>query len=175
MKLIILLTSNSEEQQLTIFVFMSDCGCLYWRKQESEGRDDVQMVEASTGKEVEVDNALPSPPKHRPSAEKRKRVTEVQKLEISEGSQKILSTEKGTNGVRRRREKESSDQSEQPVVFKEPCIPQERKARGKGPKQKKPRCQAVLASDCKEDKAGAHQDINSPKVSAPTHYHSDLH
>jgi hypothetical protein len=139
------------------------------------GRDDVQMVEASTGKEVEVDNALPSPPKHRPGAEKRKRVTEVQKLEISGGSQKVLPTEKGTSGVRRRREKDSSDQSEQPVVFKEPCVPQEKKARGKGPKQKKPRSQTVLASDCKVDKVGAHQDNNSPKVSAPTHYHSVLH
>ena len=145
---------------------MSDCGCLYC-KQESEGRDDVQMVEASTGREVESDNALPSPPKHRPGAEKRMRVTEVQKLEINVGSQKVLRTEKGTSIVRRRREKESSGEREQPAVFREPCMPQETKARGKGPKQKKSKNQAVPGKDCKEDKAGAHQDNNSSKVRKP--------
>ena len=125
------------------------------------------MVEASAGKGLEADNALPSPPKQRPGAEKRKRVTEVQKLEISGGTHSVLPTEKGTSCVRRRREKESSDEREQPTVFKEPCIRQEKKARGKGPKQKKPRSQGVLAKDCKKNNVGAPEDNSSSKVSAP--------
>ena len=96
----------------------------------------MQMVERSAGKGVEADNALPSPPKQRPGAEKRRRVTEVQRLEISGGTHSVLPTEKGTSCIRRRREKESSDEREQPAVFREPCMPQETKARGKGPKQK---------------------------------------
>lgn len=126
----------------------------------------MQMVERSAGKGVEADNALPSPPKQRPGAEKRRRVTEVQRLEISGGTHSVLPTEKGTSCIRRRREKESSDEREQPAVFKEPCIPQERKARGKGPKQKKPRSQGVPAKDCKEDNVGAPEDNSSSKVSA---------
>ena len=146
---------------------MSNCGTLYCGKQEHEGRDDVQIVEVRTGKEVEADNALPSLPKHRPAAEKRKRVTEVQKLKNSGGSQKLPRTEKGTGSVYKMREKGSGDEREQPAVEKEPSIPKEKKARGKAPKQKKSSNQAVVAKDSKKDKVGAHQDKSSSKVSAP--------
>jgi hypothetical protein len=173
-----LLTNVSEEQPLTICL-MSDCGCLYWGKQEPEGRDDVQMVEISSDKEVEADSALPSPSKHRPAAEKRKRVTEVQKLKIGGGSQKVPRTEKGTGSVYKRREKGSGDEQEQPAVEKEPSIPQERKTRGKAPKQKKSSNQAVVAKDSKEEKVGAHKDKSSSKVrkaeALPTRFFSKVY
>jgi hypothetical protein len=137
------------------------------------------MEEVSEGKEVEADTALLSPSKHCPTGEKRKRITEVQKLEINGGEQKIPRTEKGTASVYKRREKGSPNEREQMRTGKGSPVAQERKTRGNGGKQKKSRNPAVVAKDSKEDKVGAHQDKSTSKVrkaeALPTWFFLKLH
>jgi hypothetical protein len=156
---------------------MSDCGCLYWGKQEYKREDNVQMQEVKKGKEVEEDTLSPLVAKHRPAGEKRKRITEVQKLEIKGGELKIPRTEKGTGSVYNRREKESLDERQQKKAEKGSpdeqqrkktekgsTVPEERKTRGKGSKHKKVRSPSVVAKDSKEDKAVAHGAKSTSKV-----------
>ena len=137
------------------------------------------MEEVSEGKEIEADTALLSPSKHCPTGEKRKRITEVLKLEINGGEQKIPRTEKGTANIYKRREKGSLNEREQVRTEKGSPVTQERKTRGKGGKQKKSRNLVVVAKDSKEDKVGALQDKSTSKVrkakALPTRFFLKLH
>lgn len=139
----------------------------------------MQRIEVIKGKEVEAVTTLPSPPKHRPAGEKRKRITEVQKLEINGGEPKIARTEKGTVGVHQRREKGSPDSQEQVRTEKGSPVAEEKKPRGKGGKQKKSRNPVVAAKDSKEVKVGAQVDKSTSKVrnsvALPTWFFHKLH
>ena len=71
------------------------------------------MDKVNKKKEEEEDTTLTSLPKPRPPGEKKRRITEIQMLEINEGEQKIPQTKKGTAIEQRRKEKGSLDEREQ--------------------------------------------------------------
>ena len=127
-------------------------------KQKFEGREDVQMEEVSKWKEEEKDTTLTLLPKPRPPGEKKRKIIEIQKLEINGGEHKIPWTEKGTAIEQRRTEKGSS-------------TTEQRKTRGHAAKQKQSSNHDVVAKDRKEEKVGAHQEKNTSKVRHPEVVH----
>jgi hypothetical protein len=140
-------------------------------KQKFEGREDMQMEEVSKWKEEEKDTTLTSLPKPRPPGEKKRRITEIQKLEINGGEHKIPWTEKGTAIEQRRTEKGSLDKREQRRTEKGSSTIEQRKTRGHAAKQTQSSNHDVVAKYRKEEKVGAHQEKNTSKVRHPEVVH----
>ena len=92
------------------------------------------MEEVSKGKEDVDDVALTSLPKPRPPGEKKRRITQSQKLEIMGGEQKIPRTEKGTTSERRRKKNGSLDEGEQSRSLKGSPVVEQKKIRGQAAK-----------------------------------------
>lgn len=110
------------------------------------------MLEVRKGKPVDAETSIISKPKNRPTSQKRKRSTEVQKLiETTGAEQKTNWTDKDTGNVYSRREKGFP-------------IAEEKRTRAKGAKHKKFKNPAVVAKDTKEDKAVAPEDKSTSKV-----------
>lgn len=130
------------------------------------------MLEQRPGKEVATDSNLMSPLKNRGGTEKRKRITEVEKLEISGTEPKIARTEKGTAGVYVRRDKPHAAQEEKAPAEKAPSekaspVADKKKPRGKSSKHKKFKVPAPVPKETKGKTTSKVSAFTDPSLSMP--------
>lgn len=113
--------------------------------------------------------ALTSLRKPRPPGEKKKRIIEIQKLEITENEHKIPQIEKGTAIKQGRRNKGFLNEREHRRIEKGSPVAEQSKIQAHTLKQSSNH--VVVEIDRKETKIGVHQENNTSKVRQPEALH----